>query len=242
VTAWHAWVLADPRIARTVDEMYHRRRRKAAYAVDGPQIVCNNVFRVDPDERAAITARELIGDRYDDDDADGDGTDSACGHEGELWDPRDPNKRDYVEIVTVDQTGTQIKATWTKVIKAPAPKQFPSEYCRLCDWPVKLTVRECEFPYMPRLWWRDDRPHYCHCNPCLPRKGKQRYCGDCTDRGDNLQDRIRRFRNGATPRRTADAVADRIVFYAADMIYRARNPVGGGRYVAARGITRDFES
>lgn len=57
-------------------------------------------------------------------------------------------------------------------------------HCRYigCDQPLPLDWPEpqCEFPYQPRQWWRDDRPAKCHCNGCLthPRGYGRRYCPD----------------------------------------------------------------
>lgn len=116
------------------------------------------------------------------------------GHVGELWD-RDDNGIEY-----------QPRAR---------PAKLVCEVCDVCAWPLNLPRpwRQCEFAGSPGLWWREDRPAWCHCSRCMtaPRRRTGRpesYCSDgCRWRMKLARERARRRAEGAASR-SFDAEAD----------------------------------
>lgn len=136
---------------------------------------------------------------------------SASVHVGETWDRRyeDDRKR---------------------------PVKVVREVCALCGWPIALKHpwSACEFASQPRLWWRDDRPDFCHCNGCLcpptGSMGRPKYCGDeCRHRVKLAWERGHRRAEGATSW-SFDVEADRLVNYRMDIKELVRQRRASGHY------------
>lgn len=176
-------------LARVALEIEYRQRSRSDNVVDPNG-------SPDPDERAAIIAYELL--NYGDAESATPQARTGFGKIGELclWqgDGHDVGaKPDWVDV------------DGHRVLKAD---YGPLEYCQVCSWPLPLKwpPPQCEFPYFPRVWWRGDRPAYCHCSGCLTRpKGYGRkYCSPaCEATADNARDRAKRAANGAKPRQRA---------------------------------------
>lgn len=149
-------------------------------------------------------------------------------HEGITYDVAGP-KPTYVyvgdsKVITLEE--------WRKG-RNPSPPQWCAVWAmdKGCEYPLPLMWPEprCEYPYYPRVWWRDDRPAYCHCNGCMthPKGYGTKYCCPSHEAEiDNARDREQRRREGRPARRRERsplaAVADHIVQYKSDMRTRRR--------------------
>jgi len=93
----------------------------------------------------------------------GDGYDVGVKPQWEVvtWSKGDAHGKHYVQIDDRWREGRiPDPPEWCSLFAAERTAGFIG-----CDEPLPLDWPEpqCEFPYFPRMWWRDDRPAYCHC-------------------------------------------------------------------------------
>lgn len=123
-------------------------------------------------------------------------------------------------VITLEEWRTRLKvdqktATVKRIQRSPNPSQwcvvFAAERTKKsttyigCHQPLDLDWpdRNCEFPYQPAVWWRDERPEHCHCNGCLPhpRGHGAKYCCAAHEAVmDNARDREKRRCEGKLSR------------------------------------------